>query len=180
MECGDFGIPSGAMRALGVHVYRAPVAYPPRPQLRPLPEFARTAGPRPDPAVQARVEAFIVEHYAAGRSLRELAELTDRSFSAVRNILARTASTVAALGPRCFAIQAPDAARVTPSQVIAGRSRRTMFTRRAAKNATTCRRQDLAGAVPLQGRMSGHQCSVGPSSSSSRIEMMSSSVARRG
>jgi hypothetical protein len=37
--------------------------------------------------VQARVERFIVEQYTAGRSLRELAELTDRSFSAVRNIL---------------------------------------------------------------------------------------------
>jgi hypothetical protein len=39
--------------------------------------------------VQARVEAFTVEQYAAGRSLRQLAELTDRSFSAVRNILYR-------------------------------------------------------------------------------------------
>jgi predicted transcriptional regulator len=39
--------------------------------------------------MQARVEAFIVEQYAAGRSLRELAELTDRSFSAVRNALTR-------------------------------------------------------------------------------------------
>ena len=63
--------------------------YPPRPQLRPLPEFAGNASPRPDPQVQARVEAFIVEQYAAGRSLRQLAELTDRSFSAVRNILNR-------------------------------------------------------------------------------------------
>jgi hypothetical protein len=45
--------------------------------------------PRPDPAIQARVEAFIVEQYEAGRSLRQLAELTDRSFSAVRNILTR-------------------------------------------------------------------------------------------
>jgi hypothetical protein len=71
--------------------YGAPVPYPPRPQLRALPEFAGTASPRPDPAVQARVEAFIVEQYAAERSLRELAELTDRSFSAVRNILARRA-----------------------------------------------------------------------------------------
>jgi hypothetical protein len=35
------------------------------------------------------VEAFIVEQYAADRSLRQLAELTDRSFSAVRNILDR-------------------------------------------------------------------------------------------
>jgi hypothetical protein len=54
-----------------------------------LPEFRGTASPRPDPAIQARVETFIVEQYEAGRSLRQLAELTDRSFSAVRNILAR-------------------------------------------------------------------------------------------
>jgi hypothetical protein len=70
-------------------LYRAPVPYPPRPQLQPLPEFRGTASPRPAPAVQARVEAFIVEQYEAGRSLRQLAELTDRSFSAVRNILTR-------------------------------------------------------------------------------------------
>ncbi|WP_138757669.1 helix-turn-helix domain-containing protein [Modestobacter altitudinis] len=61
--------------------------YPPRPQLQPLPEFVATAVSRPDPAVQARVEAFVLEQYAAGRSLREIAELTDRSFSAVRKIL---------------------------------------------------------------------------------------------
>lgn len=61
--------------------------YPPRPQLRPLPEFVGTAVSRPDPVVQARVEAFVLGQYARGRSLRELAELTDRSFSAVRNIL---------------------------------------------------------------------------------------------
>ena len=61
--------------------------YPPRPQLHPLPEFAGTALSRPDPAVQARVEAFVLEQYAGGRSLREIAELTDRSHSAVRNIL---------------------------------------------------------------------------------------------
>ena len=51
--------------------------------------FAGTASPRPDPHVQAQVERFVVEQYAAGRSLRELAELTDRSFSAVRKILDR-------------------------------------------------------------------------------------------
>jgi predicted HTH domain antitoxin len=39
--------------------------------------------------VQARIESFIVEQYQAGLSLRQLAELTDRSFSAVRKILAR-------------------------------------------------------------------------------------------
>ncbi len=63
------------------------VPYPPRPQLRPLPQFVSTASPRPDPEVQQRVELYIVESYEAGRSLRELSELTDRSFSAVRNIL---------------------------------------------------------------------------------------------
>jgi hypothetical protein len=63
--------------------------YLPRPQRAVPPEFVGTASPRPDPTVQARVEAFIVEHYRAGRSLRELCELTDRSFSAVRNILAK-------------------------------------------------------------------------------------------
>jgi hypothetical protein len=50
-------------------------------------EYRGSASPRPDVVVQARVERFIVEQYTAGRSLRELAELTDRSFSAVRNIL---------------------------------------------------------------------------------------------
>jgi DNA-binding NarL/FixJ family response regulator len=55
--------------------------------------------------VQARVETFVLEQYAAGRSLREIAELTDRSFSAVRNILdkhgvrrrERSASTLTAV-----------------------------------------------------------------------------------
>jgi hypothetical protein len=75
--------------ASGRRSYGASMPYPPRPQLRPRPEFAGSASPRPNPGVQARVEAFIVEQYAAGRSLRELAELTDRSFSAVRNILNR-------------------------------------------------------------------------------------------
>lgn len=61
--------------------------YPPRPQLQPLPEFVATNQSRPDRAVQSRVEGFVLREYAAGRSLREIAELTDRSHSAVRNIL---------------------------------------------------------------------------------------------
>jgi hypothetical protein len=39
--------------------------------------------------VQTRVGTFIAEQYAAGCSLRELAELTDRSFSAIRTIIDR-------------------------------------------------------------------------------------------
>ncbi len=60
--------------------------YPPRPQLRPLPEFAGTRDSA-HPLLQARLEAFIVERYAEGRSLREVAELVDRSQTAVRRVL---------------------------------------------------------------------------------------------
>jgi hypothetical protein len=64
--------------------------YPPRPQRHVLEEFRGTASSRPDPAVQTRVEAFIVDQYTrGGLSLRELGELTERSHSSVRNILER-------------------------------------------------------------------------------------------
>lgn len=41
--------------------------YPPRPQLRPLPEFVGTAWPACCSGMQARVERFVLERYAAGR-----------------------------------------------------------------------------------------------------------------
>ena len=65
------------------------VPYPPRPQLRPLPEFAGTAstGTVPSRELQARLETFIVDQYTAGRSLREIAELVDRTQTAVRRAL---------------------------------------------------------------------------------------------
>jgi hypothetical protein len=65
------------------------VPYPPRPQLRPLPEFTGTArtGTVPGRELQAQLETFIVDQYAAGRSLREIAELVDRSQTAVRRVL---------------------------------------------------------------------------------------------
>ncbi|MDP9459355.1 MAG: helix-turn-helix domain containing protein [Actinomycetota bacterium] len=63
--------------------------YPSRPRLRPLPRFAGTATSRPDPALLADLEAFVLTEYAAGRSLREIAELTDRSHGPVRNLLDR-------------------------------------------------------------------------------------------
>ena len=63
--------------------------YPPRPQLCPLPAFAGTArtGTVPDRRLQARLEAFVLAEYAAGRSLRQIAELIDRSPTAVRRVL---------------------------------------------------------------------------------------------
>lgn len=57
--------------------------HPPRPTPRPLPEFAGTRDSA-HPLLQARLEAFNVGQYAEGRSLREIAELVDRSQTAVR------------------------------------------------------------------------------------------------
>ncbi len=65
------------------------MAYPPRPHLRALPEFAGTAqagNPAAD-GVQERLEVFVVEQYRSGRSLREIAELVDRTQTAVRRVL---------------------------------------------------------------------------------------------
>lgn len=61
--------------------------YPSRPVLDPLPEFKGTATVRQTPAQRARLISFAAEQYAAGRSLREIAELTDRTQSAVRRAL---------------------------------------------------------------------------------------------
>lgn len=65
-----------------------PVPYPSRPRLEPLPEFRGSA--RPGVYAAPRLKEFVVDQYVnRGRSLREIAELTDHSFSAVRNLLDR-------------------------------------------------------------------------------------------
>ncbi len=69
--------------------------------------------------MQARVEAFIVAGYAAGRSLRELSELTDRSFSAVRNILAKRNIDRRGAGAAALPATKP-AVRPTPPSTAAG------------------------------------------------------------
>jgi hypothetical protein len=61
--------------------------YPSRPQLKPLPHFAGQT--RPGARASAELVAYVLDQYAAGRSLREIAELPDRTHSAVRNILDR-------------------------------------------------------------------------------------------
>lgn len=62
--------------------------YPGRPALQPLPRSAGTAG-QGGAYADPELVAFVLEEYAAGRSLREIAELTDRSHSAIRYVLQR-------------------------------------------------------------------------------------------
>lgn len=62
--------------------------YPSRPVLAVLPEFAGTAGTRSQtPEQRRRLREFAAAEYARGRSLRQLAELTGRTQTAVRRAL---------------------------------------------------------------------------------------------
>ena len=63
------------------------VPNPARPVLEPLPQFAGSNTVRPTPAQRAELLAFAAAAYAEGRSLREIAELTGRTQSAVRRAL---------------------------------------------------------------------------------------------
>jgi predicted transcriptional regulator len=63
------------------------VPYPGRPVLEVLPEFVATASTHQTREQRARLLSFCAEQYAAGRSLRELAELTGRTQSAVHRAL---------------------------------------------------------------------------------------------
>ncbi|MER7070988.1 helix-turn-helix domain-containing protein [Terrabacter sp. NPDC000476] len=61
--------------------------YPDRPVLEVLPEFVGTASTHQTPEQRARLIAFCAEQYADGRSIRQLAELTGRTQTAVRRAL---------------------------------------------------------------------------------------------
>jgi hypothetical protein len=61
--------------------------YPGRPVLTTLPQFADSNVIKPTPEQRAALVAFVAEQYRAGRSLRELAELTGRTQTAVRRAL---------------------------------------------------------------------------------------------
>lgn len=63
------------------------MAYPSRPTLVLLPQFRGTATVRQTRDQREALLAFVDEHYRAGRSLRELCELTGRSTTAVRRAL---------------------------------------------------------------------------------------------
>ena len=73
--------------------------YPSRPVLKPLEEFKGSVTVRQSPEQRARLIAFAAEQYVAGRSLRQIAELTDRTQTAIRRALA--AAGVPTRGPRC-------------------------------------------------------------------------------
>jgi hypothetical protein len=60
------------------------MAYPGRPVLETLPQFRGTNLCRPTPAQRAELLAFVAQEYGEDRSLRELAELTGRTQTAVR------------------------------------------------------------------------------------------------
>lgn len=68
--------------------------YPGRPVLEPLPQFRGTAGVRQSPEQRGELLAFVAREYRNGRSLRQLAELTDRSQTAVRRALAQAGVTL--------------------------------------------------------------------------------------
>lgn len=55
------------------------MSYPGRPTLEVLPEFVGTAGVKQTAEQRKRLRAFVAEEYQAGRSLRELGELTGRT-----------------------------------------------------------------------------------------------------
>ncbi|KQZ90156.1 hypothetical protein ASD62_13465 [Phycicoccus sp. Root563] len=61
--------------------------YPGRPVLEPLPQFRGTATVRQTPEQRAALLEFVARGHQTGRSLRELAELTDRTQTAIRRAL---------------------------------------------------------------------------------------------
>lgn len=62
------------------------MAYPERQEQRVLPQFEGTT-PRQTAEQRAQLLDFVAIEYAAGRSLRELSELTGRTQTAVRRAL---------------------------------------------------------------------------------------------
>lgn len=79
--------------------------YPSRPALDPLPEFVGTATVRQIPQQRERVIKFAAEQYLAGRSLREVAELTDRTQSAIRRALSAAGVPLRGAGAPSIAVR---------------------------------------------------------------------------
>jgi len=67
------------------------VAYPFRPTLQVLPQFRGTAGTRQTAAQRAALLDFVTAGYLDGQSIRQLAELTGRTQTAIRRALDQAA-----------------------------------------------------------------------------------------
>ena len=65
------------------------MAYPSRPVLAVLPEFAHDAKTRSAPEERERLDAFVADRYTQGYSLRQIGELTGRTQTAIRRSLDR-------------------------------------------------------------------------------------------
>lgn len=63
------------------------MVYPGRPTLKVLARFVGTAGVHQTPQQRQQLRLYVATEYAAGRSLRELAELTGRTQTAIRRAL---------------------------------------------------------------------------------------------
>ncbi|WP_084108715.1 helix-turn-helix domain-containing protein [Knoellia aerolata] len=63
------------------------MAYPGRPVLEPVPRFRGTNTIRQTPEQRRVLVEFASREYAAGRSLRQIAELTGRTQAAIRRAL---------------------------------------------------------------------------------------------
>lgn len=63
------------------------VSYPARPRRDALPEWAGLPRRGLDSDTSIALAQFVSKEYASGRSLREIADLTGRTFSQVRNVL---------------------------------------------------------------------------------------------
>jgi len=63
------------------------MSYPSRPVLEVLPQFRGTASVRQTAAQRQRLIEFVAAEYRRGKSLRELAEQTGRTQTAVRRAL---------------------------------------------------------------------------------------------
>ncbi|TFF12441.1 MULTISPECIES: helix-turn-helix domain-containing protein [Cellulosimicrobium] len=76
------------------------MVYPSRPVLEVLPQFRDDAKHRDIPVERNRLDRFVAEQYTAGRSLREIGELTGRTQTAVRRSLDRTGTPRRGRGAR--------------------------------------------------------------------------------
>ncbi len=76
------------------------MSYPSRPVLEVLPQFRGDLKNGYNPFQVERFDTFVAAEYTAGRSLREIGELTGRTQTAVRRSLDRTGTPRRGRGAR--------------------------------------------------------------------------------